>query len=218
MDWNVLAVLSLCLAIFGPIRLWSKYGKKGRREELGDTEEFRQQLAEWEPIVLEVGGTLRSVKRFANQARFLAADHDAKDMLPQLVGFSALQEVNLHIDIFKVHNTPIFEEASTWSEAQMENLDDSWSEPMSPETQEELDRDMAREEWDRKRWESGCPGLGNLPQSAQLTIVQWAEITRGEHQKRYRNLASGVQFRDDEQDGSVAPTPDNPPNKYAEQV
>ena len=61
---------------------------------LRDTDQFRREYKEWEPLVFERFRTIRSIKRFGNRARFLVADH-AEGMVSTLVGFVALEELGI---------------------------------------------------------------------------------------------------------------------------
>ena len=93
MNWIALALLGLILTVLGLIN-FRLYGERKRRRELGDKDVLREALANWEPFVLEHEKTLRGVKRFANRARFMATD-EPEDIVRQLVGFVALDEVGL---------------------------------------------------------------------------------------------------------------------------
>ena len=221
MEWHVLAALSMCLAIFAPIFLWSKYRSNRRREEIGDTAEFREQLAKWEPIVLEKGGTLRSVKRFANRTRFLAAGREGKDMLPQLVGFSALEDAKVSFDIVKFHYFPDFVDLSILPESQPEPVDDGVDLIETDQDREETDRANALDEWEEERWKTACPELGEISDSARDVIKQWALSTKMEHRNGYQQLVSQIRFRDSVGDDGETANPRvgvvNPPNKDMEQ-
>lgn len=195
MEWHVLAALSMCLAIFAPIFLWSKYRSNRRREEIGDTAEFRKQLAKWEPIVLEGGGTLRSVKRFANRTRFLMAGREGKHMLPQLVGFSALEDAKIGFDIVKFHNFPDFVDLSISPEWQLEPVDDGVDLIETEQDREENDRASALDEWREERWKAAWPERWKVSSSVRDVIMQWASRTNREHREGYQKLVSQVQFR-----------------------
>ena len=90
-----LTIIGLILAVFECNNLWSSYQKEKRRTDLGDLPRLIEDLEKWEPVVLARCGTLRHVKRFANRARFLTADKKLAEMLSQLVGFIALEEIGL---------------------------------------------------------------------------------------------------------------------------
>lgn len=93
MNWTALAILGLLLTFLGIFNLQLRR-KKVRSQILGDKEALRIALANWEPLVLEHEKTMRSVKRFANRARFMMND-EPDSIIQLLVGLIALDEIGL---------------------------------------------------------------------------------------------------------------------------
>ena len=93
MNWISLAILGLVLTIVA--RHFLRLHREGRRgQELGDKDVLRTAIANWDSFVLKNAKTMRSVKRFANHARFMVHD-ESDDLIEPLVGLIALDEIGL---------------------------------------------------------------------------------------------------------------------------
>ena len=94
MIWIPLAVLGLLLTSLGMFTSRIDREERKRGQKLRDKDVLRKALEKWEPLVLEHERTMRSVKQFANRARFIMNDEPDSAILG-LVGLMAFDEIGM---------------------------------------------------------------------------------------------------------------------------
>lgn len=95
MNWTYIAIAGVLVSIAGLFLLKRQEGIQQSRDEA----EFQRYRLEWESFMLVRNGTVRSVKRFANRARFLTADIKSTETLRHLVGFIAIDELGYRVPL-----------------------------------------------------------------------------------------------------------------------
>ena len=96
MAWIVVGLVigAMVLSVVGIVRSGVREWERGPEGEVGDTAVFVREIGKWERLVFERDRTVRSVKRFANRARFLAADQP-EGLVRGLVGLMAFEEIGV---------------------------------------------------------------------------------------------------------------------------
>ena len=90
---SIVALIGGVMFVLAVMVMAVKRRKSGERVQWQDSEVLRGELNRWSYLVLQRRKTIRAVKKFENQARFLGASEDVTDeWLPSLVGICALAE------------------------------------------------------------------------------------------------------------------------------
>lgn len=97
--WAGVVVLGVGVSAAGVMAIGKWRGQQpGNAKVVKDSENFREILWKWESFVLERGGTVRGVKRFANRARFMTSGQgrgEGGSSVEAVVAFIALEQCEL---------------------------------------------------------------------------------------------------------------------------